>query len=236
MGFMDRLLGRDKPAPAPTAARAAPAGAQHAASTRGAANSPQSIRKELVRVCTREALLHNGIPADWIKAEPLTTAQAGRESGVHVRLVVQHWDPRLMLHAVALQEVIEKRVLALDPQAEQWLMGMSWQFALRDVSQCPPMPHPGSWTQQPPELTPETTPGPIPVVADASADVISGPTRIRSQQGNPDARKELERMLGERDADFRKDSDDSGFGKTQPMGFDKTQPMGFDKTQPMKRQ
>jgi hypothetical protein len=233
MGFMDRLLGRGaKPASAQPVSRPAQAVSSHAPSTRGSANSPQSVRKELVRVCTRETLVHNGIPAAWIKAEPLTTAQAGRESGVHVRLLVQHWDPRLMYHAVAIQELLEKRILALDPQAEQWLMGMSWQFALQDVSQCPPLPHPGSWTQQPGAPAPQAVAAAA-APADGDADVISGPTRIRAQQDSPDARKELERMLSERDADFRKDADDSSFGKTQPMGFDKTQPMGFDKTQPM---
>ncbi len=234
MGFFDRLLGKDSaPAPAQPPARAAAAPASHAPSTRGAANAPQNVRKELVRVCTRETLAHHGIPADWIRAEPLTTAQAGRDTGVHVRLVVQHWDPRLMLHAVALQHHLELRILAMDPQASAWLMGVSWQFQLADMSQCPPMPHPGSWTAQPQAQVQAAPPAAGQAPASGDADVISGPTRSGAAKPATDARKDLERLLAERDAQFGKDGEDSGFGRTQPMGFDKTQPMGFDKTQPM---
>ncbi|TFZ02293.1 hypothetical protein EZ313_13555 [Ramlibacter henchirensis] len=228
MGLMDRLFGRT-PA-ASSAQRAGPSSAQPSVgpSTRGA-NSPQAIRKELVRVSVRDTLLHNGIPATWLRAEPLTTSAPGRDVGVHVRLVVQHWDERLMQHAVALQEHVQKRIVSLDPLAERWLMGLSWQFDLEDVSSCPPLPHPGSWTASPaavkkaePAAKAQPQPG---------ADVITGPTRI--QHAGEDKRKALERILSERDADFkRQESDGSEFGKTQPMGFEKTAPATLQKTEP----
>ena len=235
MGLMDRLFGNS--ASKSAAQRAGPASVQPAAaaSTRGP-GTQQSVRKELVRVSVRDSLLHNGIPANWIRAEPLTTAIPGRDAGIHVRLVVQHWDARLMHHAVALQEYVEKRVLAMDPQADQWMMGLSWQFALEDVSRCPPLPHPGSWTS-PDASQQASAPAASSQAPDGNADVISGPTRI--QQSGEDKRRELERMLSERDADFNSEADGSGFSKTQPMGFEKTQPMSayqgaaFDKTQPV---
>lgn len=235
MGFMDRLFGRS--AARPAASRSGPTSAQPGAgpSTRGP-SSPQTVRKELVRVSVRDTLLHNGIPAAWVRADPLTTSAPGRATGVHVRLVVQHWDARLMECAVALQEHVEKRILSLDPQAENWLMGLSWQFDLEDVSHCPPLPHPGSWTAQAdamraalraPQPKPQSQP------AQAGADVISGPTRIgqAAAAGAPgeDRRKALERMMSERDADFGRD-EGGEFSKTQPMGFEKTRPMSaFDK-------
>ena len=223
MGFLDRLLGRSpaKHTAPPSRGPHSVAGG-HAPSTRSGVSSPQQVRKELVRVCTREMLLHNGIPLDWARVEPLTTAQAGRDTGVHVRLVVLHWDPRLMLHAVALQDHLQDRIRALDPTADQWLMGVSWQFALKDPGACPPLPHPGSWTAQPPAVAGGPA-APVP----GGAGGISGPTPIPSGPARTDPRRELERMLGERDAAFGKGKDD-GFGKTQPMGFDKTQPMGID--------
>ena len=236
MGLMDRLFG--KPAVKPASQRPA-AGVQHAGapSTRGGANSPQSIRKELVRVTVRETLLHNGIPSAWIRADPLTTSAPGRDPGVHVRLVVKHWDARLMHHAVALQEHVEKRLLSLDPQAEHWLMGLSWQFDLDDVTHCPPLPHPGSWTSESgPAASARFAAAAPPATAPAqpSGDVISGPTRIAQAQPQPqgdDRRQALERMLRERDGDFG--GDGSGFTRTQPMGFDKTQPMpAFGKSEP----
>ena len=220
MSFLNRIFGRtaSKPASAkPAGGRAAPTSVSpHQPSTRGGANSAQSVRKELIRVVTRDTLMHNGIPAHWIRADGLTTAVPNREPGVHIRLCVLHWDSRLMLHSVALQQNLEKRIHALDPMAEQWLMGISWQFVLKDDADCPPLPHPGSWTAPPPEAedtdaAPMTTPG-------GSADVISGPTRIQTPQGAHDPRAELERMLSERDADFHKRGEDgSGFEKTQPI-------------------
>ncbi|MBA2963687.1 MULTISPECIES: hypothetical protein [Ramlibacter] len=212
MGFLQRIFGSGGAKPKSVAARASqPAVSAHSPSTRGSANSPQAIRKELVRVSARDTLLHNGIPADWVRADPLTTAAPGRDPGVHVRLSVLHWDPRLVVHAVALQQNLEKRILMMDPQASQWLMGLSWQFALKDDSVCPPLPHPGSWTAPAPDpaaAAPDTEPG--------NADVISGPTRIAGGGAPHSARAELERMLGERDASFRKDGG-SSFEATQPM-------------------
>lgn len=225
MGFVDRLLGR-APARAPASAARS---AKSPPSTQHGANSVQAVRKELVKVTVRDTLVKNGIPADWIRSEPLTTASPGREPGVHVRLVVLHWEPRLMQHVVALQDNFEKRLQAVDPNTAQWLMGVSWQFAPRNASTCPPLPHPGIWTAQPPvapqvDRDADTRPG-------GSADVISGPTRIAAQQPAKDARKDLERLMGERDAYFGADTSNP-FGKTEPMGFDPTQPMGFDKTEP----
>jgi hypothetical protein len=214
MGFMDRLLGRPpaKGAGSP-ASRLGPGSSSHP-STQGAPASAQSVRKELVRVAARDTLHHNGIPADWIRVEPLTMSAPNREPGVHVRLVVLHWDQRLMLHAISLQENLSKRIAVLDPLCERWLMGVSWQFALKHQPELPPLPHPGSWTS--PVAEPVPVAEPSAADADHGADVISGPTRIG--KSSADAKRDLERMLGERDGDFQK-SDHGGFERTQPMKF-----------------
>jgi len=214
MGLMNRLMGRPPAKAAGAAASRMGPGSNSHPSTQGAGTSTQSVRKELVRVAARDTFHYNGIPADWIRVEPLTMSAPNREPGVHVRLVVLHWDARLMLHAVSLQENLTKRVIVLDPLCERWLMGVSWQFALNDHPAFPPLPHPGSWTSPlpaPAEPTPTMSPD-----GDHGADVITGPTRIG--QNGADARRDLERMLGERDADFQK-SGNGGFERTQPMKF-----------------
>lgn len=217
MGFLDRLMGKPaaKSAASQPAARTGPRSHSHP-STQGAASSPQSVRKELVRVAARDTLHHNGIPADWIRVEPLTMAAPSREPGVHVRLVVLHWDPRLMLHAISLQENLAKRIVVLDPLCERWLMGVSWQFDLKHDPGLPPLPHPGSWTAPPPKVEVLAPSRVEAEPADQGADVISGPTRIGKTSS--EAKRDLERMLGERDADFQK-SDHGGFERTQPMKF-----------------
>lgn len=225
MGFLNNIFGgsSSKPRQAPASVPGVgshPAHAAGAPSTRSPAESPQAVRKELVRVAVKDTLTHAGIPLDWMRADPLTTQSPGREAGLSVRMMVLHWDPRLMIHAVALQNQISKRLQALDPIADKWLMGVSWQFQLMDESGCPPLPHPGSWTAQP-----DTGPAAFEHTGGGgSADVISGPTRIGTQT---DARRDLEKLLAEGDAAFHKGG--GGFDKTQPMGFDKTQPMKMDR-------
>ena len=212
MGFMDRLMGRPAAKAGSPPSRMGPGSNSHA-STQGPA-SAQAVRKELVRVAAKDTFHHNGIPADWIRVEPLTMSAPSREPGVHVRLVVLHWDPRLMLHAVSLQENLTKRVNVLDPLCERWLMGVSWQFALKHQPAFPPLPHPGSWTS--PLPSPTAPPVAASPESDHGADVITGPTRIG--QGGADAKRDLERMLSQRDADFKK-SESGDFASTQPMKF-----------------
>jgi hypothetical protein len=221
MGFFSNMFGGSAPAKQQGPASmpgVQPAGANPASRT--PAESPQAVRKELVRVAVKDTLAHAGVPLDWIRVDPLTTQSPGREAGLSVRLVVLHWDSRLMVHAVALQNQLTRRLQALDPVADKWLMGINWQFQLMDESHCPPLPHPGSWTSQQDSGAAALDQAPD----GGSADVISGPTRIGTQSRS---RAELEKLLAQGDAAFR--GKDDAFDKTQPMGFDKTQPMKMDR-------
>lgn len=128
-----------------------------------------------------------------------------------MRLLIRHWDPRLMLHGVALQDDLLQRLLLLDPQARGWLMGFSWQFALEGASACPALPHPGAWT------TPPTEPAPsLDAPSTSPADIIAGPVRI--PQPKADVRADLERLLALRDAEHE-DEDADGFAPTRPAQF-----------------
>jgi hypothetical protein len=122
-----------------------------------------------------------------------------------------------MLHAISLQENLAKRVSVLDPLCDRWLMGVSWQFELKHSPGFPQLPHPGSWTSPAPDYEALANPPAAPAnPGDQGADVISGPTRIGKTPS--EAKRDLERMLGQRDADFQK-SDLGGFERTQPMKF-----------------
>jgi hypothetical protein len=114
--------------------------------TKSPISQENSSRRELLRLVLRDTLNRTGIPTSWIGADLLAATSRGREPGIHVRLLLKHWDPRLMLHGIAFEQAYKKRVLTLDPLADRWLLGISWQFALDDESICPPMPHPGIWT------------------------------------------------------------------------------------------
>ncbi|HXE49917.1 MAG TPA: hypothetical protein VN663_16160 [Ramlibacter sp.] len=173
--------------------------------------SPISHRRELLGVVLRDTLARQGIPAAWLSPEMLLSTSRSREPGLHLRLIIKHWDSRLLVHAVALQNALIIRLLASDPLASDWLMGISWQFALPDEGACPPMPHPGSWT-----ANPEAT---------QRAPEVE---RSEDSQSSADVRSDLERLFAARDAELEMNAQRlGGTDATQPM-FLKTQPMEVD--------
>jgi hypothetical protein len=190
--------------------------------------SDSTTRRELLRVVLRNTLNRHGIPSTWIGAEMLLATSRNREPGIHWRLVIRHWDPRLLTHAVALQNALIVRVLAFDPLAAQWLMGISWQFSLPDESLCPPMPHPGTWTSEPRE----TEDAPRKEAEPSSyGDVIAGPVRIGTPAPAPteddDVKADLERLFAVRDAELELNAQRTGSDATQPM-YLRTEPQPLE--------
>lgn len=184
--------------------------------TQGSA-SVHSVRKDLLRVALRETLTRNGIPPGWISADMLRTNSPKRELGMHVRFLIRHWDPRVMLHGVALEEDFQQRLLMLDPEANTWLTGFSWQFALEDKTACPGLPHPGSW-MSPPPAAPDTGPAPVGGHVTRPAGIIEGPKF--DPRPIDEVRADLERLLALRDQD-RKHHGEGGdhFAPTRPASL-----------------
>lgn len=219
MGMFDLLLGR-KPASAGKSRNSRSAGAnstQFVASQQltQSSGSQHALRKDLLRVALRETLSRNGIPSGWVSAEMLRTSSTKREPGMHVRFLLQHWDPRLMLHGVALQQDFMNRLLALDPHAQAWMAGFSWQFALEDDSLCPGLPHPGSWTA--PAVGAASEPMPI-APTTRPAGIIEGPAMLPKPM--EEVRADLERLLAVRDQEPRRNGDGGDhFAPTRPASL-----------------
>jgi hypothetical protein len=178
-----------------------------AQSSRSASTSQNATRRELLRVILRDTLSENGIPAGWIGAEMLRSSGQGREPGVHLRLLIRHWEPRLLPYTVALQNSLQDRLLAFDPMASSWFAGISWQFALEGEPVCPGMPAPSTWAVAPPV---QATPAPA--------------------LPHADPRAELQRLFAARDAKLERYADATGVPDTPP-NFEATQPM-FRPTEP----
>jgi hypothetical protein len=217
-GALARWLGKAEPARVAGGNSRLPANSTQFAASQGPASrdgaaSPHATRKEILKVVMRETLMRNGIPDSWLSADLLRTNSARREQGIHVRLLIRQWEPRLMLHGVALEQEFYKRLLALDPLAPNWLMGFSWQFAMADLSKCPPLPHPGSWTAPPQQ---DTTPGEEEKPITRAGDIIEGPVVI--PQSPEDVRADLERLLALRDDDVKRHGQAvDGFAPTRPV-------------------
>lgn len=231
MSFFSRLLGFSKaPAPSSSPASQSLTASSSSLQSKSGASSATS-RRELLRVVLRDTLNRHGIPGAWISGETVVSTSRTREQGIHWRLVINHWDTRLLTHAVALQQSLIKRAVTFDPLAADWLMGISWQFSLADESVCPPMPHPGLWTAEPSVAAPP----PADPVAGGSADVIAGPLRIveraAKEPSSAEATKaELEQLFAVRDADFKRHAE--GHSGAAP-GYEPTQPQ-YLPTEPAK--
>lgn len=225
MGFISQIFGLQaaKPVPAKTHSQFS-----HSVQPKVTATSTNS-RRELLRVALRSTLNRQGIPPAWIGAEMLQATAQGREPGIHLRLLIRHWDPQLLACCVALQNTVIVRLMALDPLASNWLMGISWQFALPDESVCPPLPHPGAWTG---DLNSHAGNSVAEKSAGGSGDVIAGPVRIGSAgapsvadpDSHADVKSDLERLLAVRDAELERHAGKHGgsepvFLSTQPMGL-----------------
>ena len=189
------------------------------------AASDLGARRDMLAVVLRDTLTRHGIPATWIACEILSVTSRAQRPGIHWRLLVKHWEPRLMTHGVALQHSLMKRLTTLDPTSGEWLTGISWQFALADESPCPRMPHPRSWIIDVPQVPADATP----LAARGPGGAVSGLARLDDSDGSADAatRADLEKLFAVRDADFRQHADAAdapGHEGTQPMYLN-TQPM-----------
>ncbi len=224
MSFLRQLFGREDPKAAQASRMFSHFSPDMAADPRAAAADLAAMRRDMMRTVLRKTLTRHGIPAAWIGAEMLVATSRGREPGMHWRLLIKHWDPRLLTHAVSLQNSLVVRLLGYDPLAADWLMGISWQFALPDEAQCPPMPQPGYWTadrrrsesRQPAKA------------ASAAADIIEGPVRIPPPPAGSDARDsvrhDLDKLFAVRDAELKRHVEENGPpDATRPM-YLQTQP------------
>lgn len=222
MGLLDRWLGAgDKAQPTHTQLRTGFASTNNSKSL-APTTGPQ--RREVLAHALRDTLARHGIPPTWVTADMLTAKSRSGEAGIHWRIAIRHWDPRLMLYLVALQNALITRVHAFDPVAEQWLMGISWQVVLDDESACPALPPPHVWANEGRDFQETTVRDDL--VEEPSAGVIAGPTNLNAA-GGTDRRAELDRLLAQMDSEYHAKAQDAG-----SRGFEKTQPAGLDQLPP----
>jgi hypothetical protein len=107
--------------------------------------SDNATRRQLVQVLLRDALRKYGIPPRWIDCQMLLVNSRSRGQGMYVRLVVREWDARLMDYAFAFQNALMVEITRFEPQASQWLHGISWQLDVAETCPHRSMPDKSFW-------------------------------------------------------------------------------------------
>ena len=204
LGLFAQLSGTGKPGAASAAPKDNPVTSQN--------GSENDMRRQLVQVLLRDLLRKHGLPGEWIDCHMLIVSSRTRGSGMFVRLVVRHWDDRLLNYACAFQKELVTDIKQFEPQAASWLLGVSWQLEVDDSCPYTTLPARDFWLepklQARPEATPEVKPEPVP--ARVHADTQHEPVNAH----------ELEKLFAIRDQEL---SAQAGHGLVA-AGYQKTQP------------
>lgn len=144
--------------------------------------SDNATRRQLVQVLLRDALRKYGIPLRWIDCQVMLVSSRSRGPGMYVRLVVRQWDDRLLNYAHAFQTALMVEITRFEPQASQWLHGISWQLEVSDTCPYRTMPEKSFWADPvtpPPQISRVSPSFPI---APLFAAVPEAPTASFAEQ------------------------------------------------------
>lgn len=184
-------------------------------------SSENTTRSQLVQVVFRDVLRRHGIPFNWVESQMLMVASRSRGTGMYVRLVMKHWDDRLITHAFALQNTLLADISRLEPRAFDWLHGVSWQFDVDGSCPHTSLPMKAYWqepaTPAAPAPSPAVVAAPAPLQAPPAVTAAAPPAMPLSEQ---EALQDLERLFMIRDREIGRQIAD---GKT-PTGYEKTKP------------
>ncbi len=168
-------------------------------------SSDNGVRRQLVQVVLRDCLRSHGVPGSWIECQMMAVNSRSRGPGLYLRLVMREWDIRLLTYAFAFEQQFRANLLQFEPQAANWLHGISWELDVQASCPFPDMPDAAVW---------KTPAGPVPAAAAAaSADGDTNPEILQDLQ-------ELQRMFAARDADLGQQAS----AGTAPVDFQNTEP------------
>ena len=187
--------------------------------------SENATRRQLVQVLLRDVLRRSGIPPKWIECHMLLVSSRTRGHGMYVRLVLKHWDHRMMNYTMAFQRALITDIERFEPKASEWLHGVSWQLDVDDSCPYTELPEKSFWLQ------PATTPVVAPLLAQIVAEEVNpviAPTRLERTErverpkkpDDNDPTQDLERLFAIRDQELDRQAAE---GLT-PVGYEKTQP------------
>ena len=173
---------------------------QESPSSLGAARSASHLRREMVNMALRDTVHRHGIPNDWLSTDTLMVRGARGDYQCYVRILVKHWEPRLITHASAFEASLVRRLTLLDGTSRSWLRDISWQLGggVR----------PGFPTTMPPASTWQP-----------AQDNEKQPSQATVAEEKPSRRQALSSLFSSRDGKFARPADggEGDFQPTQPF-------------------
>ena len=211
--FFSKLFQRNKPDAAPSQGP----NTGHGLSIQDGSES--AMRRQLVQVLLRDVLRKSGIPPGWIECHMLTVSSRSLGNGLYLRLIVKHWDPRLMDYAFAFQNTLMTDIEKFEPNASSWLHGISWQLELGDSCPYQTLPEKAYW--QDPIAKPEVAVSAALLASlmpdDLSAAVPHGHLESTADEETEHRNRDLESLFAIRDkALSAEDIPAAGYENTQP--------------------
>ena len=185
--------------------------------------SETATRGQLVQVLLRDLVRKSGMPPGWVQCQIQVMNSRSRGQGIYVRLVVKHWDERLMKYAFAFQKALLTDIVQFEPKAASWLQGIAWQLEV--AGSCPLTELPGPQFWQAPVVSTTATKPIVPVDA---FDIIPMPANavisaVEVPAPPDDPAQDLERLFAIRDKELADMSSDN----LMPAGYENTQPAPF---------
>lgn len=201
--------------PAARTPAAAPRDSQHTIED----NSDNGIRRQLVQMLLRDCLRRHGIATDWVECQMLVVNSRSRGPGMYVRLVMRHWDARLMTYAYAFQHELLAAITQFEPQSGNWLHGISWEFKVGDSCPYPAMPDPAVWAKP---LRAAATAAPVAALPAAATVAAAATPAAEAEDDVARDLKDLQNMFAARDASIEQEVAAGAhvdFQPTQPSGL-----------------
>ncbi|MBW8723519.1 MAG: hypothetical protein JF626_17330 [Polaromonas sp.] len=178
---------------------------------------------------------------------------------MYVRLVVRQWDDRLLNYAHAFQAALMVEITRFEPQASQWLHGISWQLEVAETCPYRTMPEKSFWadpvtpppqisrvspsfpiaplypvTPEAPTASPAEQPAPPMTAAAASAAAAPILAALAQKQASSDAPSAPRATAAGTDSDAMKDLERLFKIRDQELsrGGDNGPAVGYESTQP----
>lgn len=242
--FFNRLFGVSQPKPVARSTGKS-AGKSAARKGRPSQDNPLTIedgsenatRRELVQVLLRDVLRRSGIPPEWIDCQMLLVSSRSRGHGMYVRLILKHWDHRLMNYVAAFEQALVIDIERFEPRSSQWLHGVSWQLEMGESCPYTELPDKSFWLEtakksatpnaaaaapamEPAPSLPERAGISIPSVFSTPPTGSAAKAATAGSRNSDNPAKDLEQLFAIRDRELEQLAADG----LMPVGYEKTQP------------